>query len=101
MCTFVMDGRCYCTQSYGGIQRYKLEILERLEDELKNILIISEWEVLYPSHLQLYIHVLKKLNLFLLIKKRKEIYQIIPQYIKDNNGIFIDFGIAWSIGKME
>ena len=52
MCTFVMDGRCYCTQSYGGIQRYKLEILERLEDELKytdNIRV----EVLYPSHLQL------------------------------------------------
>ena len=61
MCTFVMDGRCYCTQSYGGIQRYKLEILERLEDELKytdNIRV----EVLYPSHLQLYIHVFEKIK---------------------------------------
>ena len=71
MCTFVMDGRCYCTQSYGGIQRYKLEILERLEDELKytdNIRV----EVLYPSHLQLYMF-LKKLNLFLLIKRKRNL----------------------------
>lgn len=67
-----MDGRCYCTQSYGGIQRYKLEILERLEDELKytdNIRV----EVLYPSHLQLYIHVFEKLNLFLLIKRKRNL----------------------------
>lgn len=99
MCTFVMDGRCYCTQSYGGIQRYKLEILERLEDELKytdNIRV----EVLYPSHLQLYIHVFEKIKFIPIDQKKKKFAtQIIPQYIKDNNGIFIDFGIAWSIGK--
>lgn len=96
---FVMDGRSYCHNGYGGIQRYKTEIVKML-DQLMKESENFELHVCYPSHLAILISELRHVKLVPLEQRnRRFAVEIIPAYIRKVKGIFLDLGIAWCISK--
>lgn len=88
--TFIISGSELCSANLGGMQRYLYEIVIRLDKLISDYTKIIDIEICYPEGQIIQLPPLKNIRLVPLKKGRKRWRsQILKEYVKSKNGIFI------------